>query len=101
MGPSVFSRRGKNERARHDASATGERLVFHSTLISADGDFVPAKPFQKIHVGAFGRKHSCRRMSSAFAQHIDLFDVHDWNNNMRNSGINEVDGFVFRSRPGA
>ena len=33
--------------------------------------------------------------SSTFAQHINRFDVHDWNNNMRNSGINKVDGFVF------
>jgi hypothetical protein len=28
-------------------------------------------------------------------QHIDLFDVNDRNNNMRNSGVNEVNGFVF------
>jgi len=95
MGPSVFFRCRKNERARHDASATGERLVFHSTLISADCNFTSSAFFQKVYVGAFGRKHPMSPDSSTFAQHVNLFDVHSWNNNMRNSGVNKVDGFVF------
>src|SRR5207249_10914140 len=90
-----FFRCGKNERARHHASATGERLVFHSTLISADCNFVSSPFLQKVYVGAFGRKHLMSPESSTFTQYVNLFDVHSWNNNMRNSGVNKVDGLVF------
>src|SRR5207237_10704935 len=47
------------------------------------------------YVGAFGRKHLKSPESSTFTQYVNLFDVHSWNNNMRNSGVNKVDGLVF------
>ena len=33
--------------------------------------------------------------SSTLVQQLNLFDIRDWNNNMRNSGVNEVNVFVF------
>jgi 4-hydroxy-tetrahydrodipicolinate synthase len=47
----------ENNRTRHDAGAAGERFVFHSPLVGADGDVVRTPLFAEIGVGAAGREH--------------------------------------------
>src|SRR5205814_3513843 len=55
--PISFFGRGKNQRARNHSRPTGEGLVFHSTLISTNGDGARAALFKEVRVCSRWREH--------------------------------------------
>src|SRR5207248_6242586 len=88
--PIDFLRRGKNECAGNHSRSTRESLVFHSTLISTNGDGARPALFQKIHVRSGWRKHGVAANHRSIGVHIDFLNVRDRDNDMGHAAIDEM-----------
>src|SRR5882724_2372262 len=85
----------EDERAGDYSGPTRERFVFHAAFIGADSDFVGSAFFDEVHVCAVRRKHFVMTNRSALTSHINIIDFCNWDYDMRDPAVNEVNRLVF------